>query len=510
MSSGLALLLLCTFYVVSLGQEAETLELGKTVSATLAPKSWKYYTFKVENDDTLKFEVSRAAVSGQDIVYIRKGALPTKIDFDEIDTASGRTHAIQFSPSTGVYYFGILNVALRVTSTYNVTLKSLASKQPILTWEGEPFEVCEGISPPMYGPPSLAIGLSSFSVACARKSTKPRAVVEFRRFNGNLLRSDPLRTPRASYFTEPAVEFVQGTYQVASSWENVRYLHINLRSYEQDGTLIQNQTTWGPTYIPDTRDDFPNLIWNGDSTLFVFWHLQYEWYTVYKGFFDLRGIEQRPSHSLYEPLRNGDGDGLHPSRLRAVWNPYVAEEDPENTEVAFFTWDGGKGRSRKLEFSIQTDDITPIKRYPLVGADTWINVTDGGLDMAITSNNEYVLVHPVTNFGTLQVTLMSREGEMLKVITVKHTAKQPNLLTIDDLIFLTTENNGVGYVTVLSNTLEIIAMECIGGGSGRTMYAPILYYDPTLDMTMVLYTTDDGVAMVQRLTMTLPAPGNRK
>lgn len=36
------------------------------------------------------------------------------------------------------------------------------------------------------------------------------------------------------------------------------------------------------------------------------------------------------------------------------------------------------------------------------------------------------------------------------------------------------------------------------------MSAPMLYYDPILDLTMLLYTDENGQAMVQRLTVTFP------
>lgn len=241
-----------------------------------------------------------------------------------------------------------------------------------------------------------------------------------------------------------------------------RYIHLNLRSYEQDGVMIQNITEWGETW-----EEFPQLLWNR-SAFVVYWHNQYEWYTIFRTAFDLRGNMIELPKSVRESIRNRSNELCHPARIRAVLN-IVPEEEVQ--EVAFFAWEGQPPDigGRQLSFWVQnTEQLDrPAAKY-IINGDSWINVTDGGLDMAVTPDYNSVLVHPVVGYNTLQVTKMyvnsrrsfaslirSRDGQMLKEITIKHIARQPNLLVIDELIFLTTENEGRGMVTVLDNDLEV-------------------------------------------------------
>lgn len=402
------LLALCVVFVASVAyaQDAQPLELGKTYTVTVPARQFKYFQYTAQNGDTLKYSVLRTspATGGQDLTYIRKDQPPTKLDYDEIDTDAGASHVIQFTPVPGLYYFAVLNVA-RKPSVYNVTLTSLASKVPVLSWEGDAFPVCEGINPPMYGPPSLSVGLSSFSVTCLRKHIHSRGVVEFRKFNGALIRADSLRLPRGGLFSEPAVKFVKNTYQVSSSFAiDTRFIHLELRSYEQDGTIIQNVTTWGDTFLAETREMYPQILWNGTALKF-YWHKQYEWYALYTRAFDLRGNPVNRQDYVREPVRDKDNPRLHPARVRAVLNEV---EELETQEVAFFVWEGQDPSigPRQLSFWVQVPETERQARKYIINGDSWINDTDGGIDMVATDDDDYVLVHPVAGYSTIQVTKM--------------------------------------------------------------------------------------------------------
>lgn len=497
----LAIVVLCLLASVVAQQP---ITLGKTITinvpARTNPQSFALLVNFGTPGSVLKFQVDRHNKQvGQEMVLVRHGTPPTKFEYDEIDTSVQPTHVIQFTSSVETTYFGIVNLAASA-STYNVSLSLLAADTAIFAWEGTPFGVCAGINPPMYGPPSIALGLKSFAVACARRAQKSSAVVEFRRYTGALLSSDALKTPRGGLFQEPAILFQGGFYVTANTYElpgeSYQYDWVNLRLYEDDGTLINNRTAWGSRYIPISRDEFPQLLWDGQQVVGI-WHSQYSWQGVYQGFFDLFGNVKTAGRALLEPTSLQPPYGV-PSRIRALIRP-----QSEDIEAAVFRWDGNPN-NKKLSFYIQSDYKTP--RVFQITGDSICNTTHGGIDLQVLSNGNYVTVHPLAAFGTLQVTLIDRQKlQVAKYITVKHNCFQPNLQVIDQWIFLTTTNNGVGFVTVFSNDLDLVASQPIGGTQeSRKMFNPVFKYDPLLGTAMLLYTGEDGNAYVQRLVITFP------